>query len=228
MNIKEHFTQKAIYLEIRKLRSEISKGINVKDNEEKLTKIRDYSVDLLNRIKNKEDEAFNELIQLKDIRNFIYHYSFYIRKYHKFKVDEQNVLHELRFQIFYHISQNYRIYNEPHEISLLIVSMRSWIRQKVSRSLKGEYDALNDAPIDPKYLEDNNSDFTKVMVDEILDDYLDDQENDVFKLRFYGNYQFNQIGEMLGISIHKSRRTFERAKLKLKSVLEKEGEDSNE
>src|SRR5690625_6038613 len=67
-------------------------------------------------------------MEIKDMKNFVYYYTFHIRKFHRYKHPEDEVMHEVMIIVFKHIKYNYRIYNEPHEVSLLINSMRTKVR----------------------------------------------------------------------------------------------------
>ncbi|WP_257064304.1 RNA polymerase sigma factor [Priestia megaterium] len=225
MQLQELFKTKPIYHEITEIRTQLKKDITPEDRrylEEREEQIRAYSVFLLDRVKNREEGAFEELMQIKDMRNFLHFYTHHIREYHKFRYGKQNVLHEVRFQIFYHVVNNYRIYNEPHEISLLIMSMRNWIRQKVSGALKSTYNPKDDERLEAIFLEETEIDDTEMLVRDLVDRYLDDEERMVFEMKFFEERGFVEIGIEIGASKDTAQRRYKRALNKLNKILTKE------
>lgn len=221
--IKELFQTKPIYKELKEVRKEIAKTNDEhKKNELELyeDRIRKFSVSVLERVKNNEENSFENLMMIKDMRNFLHYYAYQIRKFHKFRYKKQNVLHEIRFQIFYHVSNNYRIYNEPHEISLLIMSMRGWIKQKVSEELSNAYKPKEDEQINNAFLECTEFDDTKVFVYDLINRYLDDEEREVFELKFFEGRGFVEVGKIMGFSKDTAQRRYKRSLNKIKKVIE--------
>lgn len=224
-SLREVFKQKPIYQELAEIRTRIK---TTKDEEEKKRlieyedQIRVYSVFLLDRVKNREEGAFEELMRIKDMRNFLHFYTYHIREFYKFKYGKQNVLHEVQFQIFYHVVNNYRIYNEPHEISLLITSMRGWIRQKVAGALKITYSPKSDEKIDSAFLEETEMDNSELLVRDLMDRYLDETEKKVFEMKFFENKGYVEIGVEIGASKDTAQRRYKRALNKFNKILSKE------
>jgi predicted DNA-binding protein (UPF0251 family) len=183
-----------------------------------IDKFRVYSVKLLEDVKKSDDDAFNELVNIKDIRNFTYHYAYHIEKYHRYKYKLDYIVDEIKMNIFYHIKRNYRIYDEPHELSLLINSMRGWIKHKVSEGLKSTYKPKDDDYISEIYVEDTSYDETEFHVREIVKEFLDEEELKVFELRFFSNMNYDDIAAIVG----KSRATCQRIYVnKIKRKLKK-------
>lgn len=136
--LRELFKKSTILEETRRLNKIIDKSndlLEINECNERLDKIRDYSVSLLKSIKRGNDESFDELIEIKDMRNFIYYNTFKISKRYNNRCDEEYIVNEIKFRIFYQIKTNYRIYNKFNEISLLINSMRRWIIQSTVSSM---------------------------------------------------------------------------------------------
>lgn len=221
----ELFKSKPIFEELAELRLKIATTDDLKikgELELYEDRIREFSVSLLKRVKARENGAFEELMSLKDMKNFLHFYAYHIRDYHKFRYSKQNVLHEIRFQIFYHVVNNYRIYNEPHEISLLITSMRNWIRQKVSTALKNTYNPKDDEKLDQVFLVGDATDDTEVLVWDLIDRYLDKEEKTVFELKFFEERGFVEIGKFIGASKDTAQRRYKKALNKLNKILSKE------
>lgn len=225
VKMKELFKNRPIFQELANIRKMIKNTDDPQEREEFLDRedaIREFSVSLLERVKNKDDGAFDDLMSIKDMRNFLYFYTYHIREYHKFKYEKHNVLHEVRYQIFYHVVNNYRIYDEPHEISLLITSMRNWIRQKVSTSLKSTYSPKVDEKLDSVFLEETENDESEILVRDLLIRYLNEEEQLVFELKFFHGKGFVEIGQAIGASKDTAQRRYKRALGKLSKVLSKE------
>jgi len=223
--MKELFKQKTINQELTEIRNKISSS----DNEEIKIKlemyedqIREFSVYIIQCVKDGLEGAFDDLMNIKDMRNFLHFYTYHIREYHKFRYSKQNVIHEVRYQIFYHVVNNYRIYNEPHEISLLIMSMRNWIRQKVSNALKNTYNPKNDEVLDQVFLEATDHDDTEILVRDLVDRYLDGEEKTVFEMKFFEGRGYVDIGKQLGVSKDTAQRRYKSALEKLKRVISRD------
>lgn len=193
----------------------------VKEAQSFLDFTKDWATSLLERIKSGDADAFDELIETRDIRNFVHHYAYHIGKYHHFNYDKLEIVNEIHIQMFYHIKKNYRIYNEPHEISLLIMSMRNWIRQKVSKILTKNniseiHEEFNERSVSEKWRDES-----EITLEEILNKCLTEEERIVFDLRFYDDLTFVGMGEKLG----KSKDTMQRKYLsildKIKNYMEK-------
>lgn len=224
---KSFIKENAIYKEIMKIEKKLDKCndlIEINNLLNDLEGIREYSVSLIEKVKNSDEKAFEELMQTKDMRNFIYYYAFAINKYHKFFYDEEVVIHEIKFNIFNHIKTRYRIYNKPNEISLLIVSMRKWIRGRVSNSLKEYYFPKKDENISKKVIEVVDHDSSKFIIDEIVDSCLEKKEKDVFELRFYNRMGLVETGRELGISKDSVSRRYKKALKKIKEEIVEQGE----
>lgn len=224
VNFKEIVDSKTYLEKTSKITKYLKKDDELTENEiillkQKQIEIKNYAVGLLTSIKNGDNNAFEELLKIRDIRNFIYHYSFHIRKYHKFRYSENDVIHEIKFQMYYHISQNYRIYNEPHEFSLLIGSMRNWIKPKVSNALKTIYKPKDDDYITETYLEETEYDDSELIVRDYMNCYLDEYEQVIFELRFFKQMNLVDIGEQVGKGKDSVARRYEKILLKLKEEL---------
>lgn len=196
---------------------ETSKAIN-----KYLDDLRDYQVNIILRIKNGDEKAFEEFLNIKDIQNFIYHYAWHIRKYFRFYFTEDDVVHEIQYQMYYIIRKNYRIYNQPNEISLLINSMRSWIRQKVSKELTANYKPKRDMTLSNYYIEDKTQDTSEFFVREIMDEVLSEEDKEIFELRFFCGYGYKQIGQMVGKSKDAIQRRYNKILEQIKDYLESE------
>ena len=224
MDWQEKFNTKPIFKYLRKLDEKIAKCDNLIDLlelEQEKDSIKEFSVGILQRIKDGDEFAFNELIQLKDIRNFIYYYAYCIGKYHKFFYDEEIIVQEIMYQLFYHIKKNYRIYYQPNEISLLIVSMRGWIRQNVSKSLKRNFFPKRDEYLKTSNVEEDEDCFSDVFVEDYLDQSgLTERERKVFQLRFYDMYGYVEIGKIMGFSKDSAQRSYIKALEKIKKVID--------
>lgn len=217
MDIKELFKEKVMYLEL----DEAEK--TMKDDELRKFKndIRMYIVPLIKRVKNKDDGAFEELLETKDMRNFIHHHAYHTGKYFRFKYKQDDIFHEMKVQIFYHIVKNYRIYNEPHEMGLLIMSMRSWIRLKVSEALRSTYKPKDDEYIDSEVMDlAEIQDTSEKSIERIADEYLDDEEREVFEKRFFEDKLLVEIGNEMGFSKDTASRRYKNSLEKLKRALE--------
>lgn len=188
-----------------------------------LDELRDYQVSIIKAVKNGEDAAFNELIKVKDINNFIYHYAWHIQKYYRFKYREIDVVNEIKYQIYYTVKKNYRIYNQPNEFSLLINSMRRWIKQKVGSELKDTYKPKRDDFLPVINIEDESHDFSETWVREVAANILTPEDQIVFELRFFEGRGYKQIGERLGKSKDAMQRRYEKIMRQIKGYLEGNG-----
>lgn len=189
-----------------------------------LDDLRDYQVNLLEDVKNGVESAFDELVQVKDIRNFIYHYAWHIRKYYNFRYKEEDIVNEIKHQIFLLIKKNYRIYNQPNEFSLLINSMRRWIKQKVGSELKELYRPKNDSYLSRINVEDDSFDHTEGWVRGIMAKILTPEDQKIFELRFFGGFGYKEIGVKLGKSKDAIKRRYEKNLTQIKGYLEGSGE----
>lgn len=187
--------------------------------------LRVYQVGLIKAIKAGEETAFNDLLQVKDIRNFIYHYAWHIRKYYNYRYKEDDIINEIKYQIFLLVKNNYRLYNQPNEISLLINSMRRWIKQKVGSELKETYRPKSDSFLPPmSNIEDQSYDGTETWVKEVAAKILTPEDQKVFDLRFFNNWGYKKIGMEMGKSKDAIQRRYEKILLQIKGYLEGVGE----
>lgn len=224
---KNFFRENAIYKELSKLNRRLDNSndlIEISEILQELDEIKDYSVSLIKGVKDSDEFAFEELMKTKDIRNFIYYYAYAINKYHKFCYDEETVVYEIKYNIFNHIKTRYRIYNKPNELSLLIVSMRKWIRGRVSNSLKEHNFPKTDDNICNKTIEVIDNDSTELLVDELVEKCLNDEEKIIFDLRFYKSMGLVEIGNIIGMSKDSVRRKYKKALDKMKDEILGQGE----
>ncbi|AKA61453.1 RNA polymerase sigma factor [Bacillus phage Stahl] len=193
----------------------------VKSAQSFLDYTRDWAVSMIEKIKEGDENAFDELINVKDMRNFIHHYAYHIDKFHHFNFDTNEIVNEIVVQMFYHVKKNYRIYHEPHELSLLIVSMRGWIRQKVSKILVDNNVADSHEEFNERSVSEKWKDESDITLEEVLEKCLTDDERIIFDLRFHDDLTFVKMGEQMG----KSKDTMQRKYLaiidKIKNYLEK-------
>ncbi|QJT70430.1 hypothetical protein [Microcystis phage MaeS] len=185
-----------------------------------LDELREYQVGLIQNVKDGKEFAFDELVQVKDITNFIYHYAWHIRKFYRFQYREIDVVSEIKFQIYYMIQKNYRIYNQPNEISLLIHSMRRWIKQKVGNELQDVYKPKRDEFLPVLFIEDESYDYSEAWVREAIDKILTPEDRKVFELRFFEGKGYKQIGQELGKSKDAINRRYEKILRQIKGYVE--------
>lgn len=208
------------YIEAIELRNATGDKNAIAAIDKYLDELRSYQVDLLQGIKDGKEHAFDELLEVKDIRNFIYHYAWHIRKYFRFHYSEEDVVNEIKYQLFYSIKNNYRIYNQPNEFSLLINSMRRWIKQKVGNELKDTYRPKVDNFLPQLFIEDESYDGTETWVREVMDKILTDEDKRVFELRFFEGMGYKQIGIKMGKSKDAIQRRYEKILFLIKNYLE--------
>lgn len=182
--------------------------------------LRIYQVNLIQAVKDGKEFAFDELLEVKDIRNFIYHYAWHIRKFFQFNYSEADVVNEIKYQLFYTIKNNYRIYNQPNEISLLINSMRRWIKQKVGSELKDTYKPKTDSYLPQLFIEDQSYDGSETWVREVTRKILTTEDQEVFELRFFKGMGYKQIGDKMGKSKDAIQRRYEKILGQIKGHLE--------
>lgn len=219
--IPEYFHKHTIIDELQKIKKEKQnadeeylKYLNDYENE-----IQKYSVDLLEDIVIGDNQAFDDFLKIKDIRNFIYYYAYHINKYHKFRFHNETIVHEIKVQIYNHIIRNYRIYYEPHEFSLLINSMRKWLKLKVNESIKIVFMPKNDERLNQSFLDAECEDSDDFVVRDLMERYLDEEEKQVFELRFFDNMGYVEIGEEMGFSKDTAQRRYNKCLEKLKEYL---------
>lgn len=202
---------------IRKLESEHS-GIELQRH---LEGLKEYSVGIIEEIRENKEFAFEKLIMSRDIRNFCYYYAYHIAKYHNFYFTKEETLVEIYNQLFLHLKRNYRVYDEPHEFSLIINSMRGWIRYKVSNALVKVNSKMDRDTLEHTFIEEdvNYSDFE---VDELAQKVLNEEEYSVFTKRFFDYMIYKDIGRDMGYSKDSAQRTYFRALEKIKDQIEKE------
>jgi len=178
-----------------------------------LDSIRVYVVGLLERIKESDDEAWNEFSDLPDIRNFIHYYTHNIGEFYKFRYSMDVILHEVKWQMFYHIKKNYRPYDDTDEISLLIHSMRSWIKFKVGKAISQVYKPKNPEEEFLPNIEiiDDGYDETKGEMLEIAKNLLDDQCYQVLCYKIIDDHNLTKIGKLMGFSVDTAKRRYEKA-----------------
>jgi hypothetical protein len=192
-----------------------------------LDELREYQVNLLVAVKSGEEFAFDELLQVKDINNFIYHYAWHIQKYYRFQYSEIDVVSEIKCQIYYMIRKNYRIYNQPNEFSLLINSMRRWIKQKVGSELKDTYKPKRDEFLPVLFIEDESYDYSESWVRDVAEKILTPEDQIVFELRFFEGRGYKQIGQELGKSKDAMQRRYEKILRQIRGYLEGNGKWQN-
>lgn len=202
------------------LYSKTENDLLIKEVEGFLEELRDYQVNLLNAIKEGKDYAFDELLNVKDIKNFIHHYAWHIRKFYRFQYREFDIVNEIKYQIYYTIKKNYKIYNQPNEFSLLINSMRKWIKQKVGSGLKDTYKPKKDELLPILFLEDDSYDYSEKFVREVIEQLLTPEDQIVFKLRFFEGMGYKQIGLRLGRSKDTIQRRYEKTLKQIKGYME--------
>lgn len=185
-----------------------------------LEDLRVFQVDLIQAVKDGEEFAFDKLLEVKDIRNFIYHYAWHIRKFFNFRYSENDIVNEIKYQLFYTVRNNYRIYNVPNEISLLINSMRRWIRQKVGEELTKTYKPKMDNYLPQLVIEDESYDGTEGWVKEIAEKILTPEDQKVFELRFFEGLGYKDIGVKVGKSKDAIQRRYEKILKQIKGYLE--------
>lgn len=188
--------------------------------EKYLDDLRIYQVNLLQAIKDGEEFAFDKLLEVKDIRNFIYHYAWHIRKFFQFNYSEKDIVNEIKYQLFYTVKSNYRIYDQPNEISLLINSMRRWIKQKVSSELRDTYKPKTDAFLPNLLIEDESYDRSEPWVRDIMKKILTPEDRLVFELRFFKGMGYKEIGVKMGKSKDAIQRRYEKILKQIKGYLE--------
>lgn len=182
--------------------------------------IREYSVDLIERIKSNEHGAFDELMSLKDMRNFLHHYSFHIRKSFHFNVSEEQAEQEILYEIFLHISMRYRIYNEPHEISLLINSMRGWIMLRVKKTIIQSNLPKQEDEVKFEHFGDCETDDTELVVRDLSERHLNETERYVFERRFFDHMFFEDIAQEMGVTRSTIKRRYDKALDKIKDHMD--------
>lgn len=178
-----------------------------------LDKLKMEIVTILEGIKNSDDESFEKLLKIKDIKNFIHYYAYQICEYHvrRYKLDD--IVSEIKFQLFYHIKKNYRIYYEVDELSLLINSMRQWIKFKTSDALKTVYKPkkLEEDYLPELFIEDMSYDGSHIEIMELAEQLLEEKYLTVFKLRLNEDLTFEAIGEIIGMSVDTSKRRWDKS-----------------
>lgn len=184
--------------------------------------IQKYCVGILERVKDGDNNAFDELLKLKDIRNFIYYHSYHVHDFFKYKFDEEDIVHEVRYQLFYHLYHNYRIYNEPHEIVLFVNSMRSWMRFKAGKIMLDVNKPKNDEYLQEAFLESHIPE-DELIIEDLIERYLTGDERKVFELRHLEDLKYVDIGEELGFSKDTAQRKYLKALDIIKKKLEKYG-----
>lgn len=185
-----------------------------------LDDLRVYQVNLIQAVKDGEEFAFDELLQVRDINNFIYYYAWCVQKYYRFHYKEIDIVSEIKCQIYYTIKKNYRVYNQPNEFSLLINSMRRWIKQKVGSELKDTYKPKQDDYLPVLFIEDESFDYSEAHVREVAQKILTSEDQVVFELRFFEGRGYKQIGQRLGKSKDAIQRRYEKILRQIKGYLE--------
>lgn len=191
-------------------------GINIYEYKNKL---REYTVGLIEGIKNGDNDCFDELMEIKDMKNFVYYYTFHIRKFHRYKHPEDEVMHEVMIIVFKHIKYNYRIYNEPHEVSLLINSMRTKVRFEASSELSNmnPYSSYSSPSESNSY---SDEEFIKeITFDDMIERHLNNEESKIVEMRIRHGLAFHEIGSALGYSKDTAFRRYRRAIHKLKHII---------
>ncbi|QQO38714.1 RNA polymerase sigma factor [Bacillus phage BCPST] len=207
----------------RKLKKEHKKDeLVVKAVDHYLDSIRVYVVDLLERIKESDNDAWEEFSDLPDIRNFIHYYTHSIGEFYKFRYSMDIILHEVRWQMFYHIKKNYRPYNDTDEISLLIHSMRSWIKFKVGKAISQVYKPKNPEEefLPNTEIIDDSHDESKFETLEIAKSLLDDECYQVLCYKVLDEFSLIKIGELMGFSDDTAKRRYEKAIKTIKNYYE--------
>jgi hypothetical protein len=187
-----------------------------------LDSIRIHVNSLLSRIKESDNEAWEEFSELPDIRNFMHYYTHNIGEFYRFRYSMEVILNEVRLQMFYHIKRNYRPYDKVDEISLLIHSMRSWIKFKVGKGLSSVYKPKKEEEQFLPNIEliDETIDETKEEMLEIAQGLLTEECYKVFYHKIVDDFTLTKIGEVMGFSVDTAKRRYDKSIVIMKEYYE--------
>ena len=168
---------------------------------------------LIKRIKESDNEAWDEFSELPDVRNFMHYYTHNIGEFYRFKYSMEVILNEVRLQVFYHIKKNYRPYNKIDELSLVIHSMRSWIKFKVGKGLNSVYKPKKEEEqfLPNIELVDETIDETKNEMLEVAENLLDKECYTVLYHKIVDDYTLTKIGEIMGFSVDTAKRRYDKS-----------------
>lgn len=184
--------------------------------EEEISKVKEYTLDILFGIKSGSDESFVRLLEIKDTRLFINGVANEVSSKFDNKIDANVIKSEINICIFKFIKNTYRIYNEPNELQILITSMYSWLPKEVAKRIYKKVNNKEDEYLTSNY-NNGTSNIENVEIDLTLRQLLTEVEYNLYKDRYIYGKTFTEIAANLKISEGAVRR---RNKLLLQKIKE--------
>lgn len=112
-----------------------------------LEQVRHFLCDVISRAKTGDDEAFRQLMEIKDIKLFIQHVTSKVVRKLDHKVPRDIVVAEVQYAIYDFLSTYYKASKKPTEIQSLITALFKWLPSKVAVSLSDMVRPKQDEPI---------------------------------------------------------------------------------
>ena len=100
-----------------------------------LEQVRHFLCDVISKAKEGDDEAFRQLLEIKDIKLFMNHVATKVARKLDNKVPKDVVLVEVQYSLYSFLHTYYKNGQKPTEIQSLITAMYKWLPSKVAVSL---------------------------------------------------------------------------------------------
>ena len=100
-----------------------------------LEQVRYFLCDVISKAKEGDDEAFRQLLGLKDMKSFIKYTTARVQSKLNYVVPKETVVNEVYYSIYTFINQCYQTHSEVNELQVLISSLAKWLPSNVAYSL---------------------------------------------------------------------------------------------
>lgn len=100
-----------------------------------LEQVRHFLCEVISKAKEGDDEAFRQLLEIKDIKLFMNHVATKVARKLDNKVPKDVVLVEVQYSLYSFLHTYYKNGQKPTEIQSLITAMYKWLPSKVAVSL---------------------------------------------------------------------------------------------
>ena len=183
---------------------------------EELHSVQKFSVDIITGIKRGDDEAFREFLEILDVKMCINKITGNI--YRKFdNVTVEAIKNELNVLIFNFIKNNYRTYNQPNEIQMLLIAMYGWLGGKASKVIYDNLKNKNDNYLGCWEMMDRDL-IAEVELMVAIEQTLTKDEFTLFKARYIEGYTQQEVADELGVTRQAIQKREKAIKLKLQQL----------
>lgn len=168
-------------------------------SKEEKRKLQQYSTEIIKGIKRGDDKAFDDFLNILDVKKCVNQITRTI--YNKFdaNVSVDVIKNELNILIYHFIKTNYRIYNQPNEIQMVLVSMYGWLGGKASKRIYNNLYPKIDEYLGCCDMMEYNA-LAEVELKIALQEILTEEEYKLFEDRYVENKTFTEIGKEMNLA----------------------------